>query len=135
MEIYSFYLYQLVDFIPFNEFIEYINCNDCKKILIDKIIEYNDGICECEEFSCFICSALIRRFLMKYLYKIKCNKCRYSNNELIHYKYPVILLSQERCILQLTNSISYLHENDIVFQVKPLINTLYQHFNWKLQRH
>lgn len=84
--------------------------------------------------SCFICSALIRRFPMKYLYKIKCNQCRYSNNHLIQYPYPIILFSQERCLLQLTNSINYLQENDIVFQVKPSVNQLYQRFNWKIQR-
>ena len=83
MEIYSFYLHHLVDFIPFNQFIKYIHCQNCKKILIDKIIEYNEEVCECEQYSCFICSALIKRFLMKYLYKIKCNQCRYSNNSLI----------------------------------------------------
>ena len=134
MEIYSFYLHHLVDFIPFNQFINYIHCQNCKKILIDKIIEYNEEVCECEQYSCFICSALIKRFLMKYLYKIKCNQCRYSNNSLIQYPYPIILFSQERCLLQLTNTIDYLQENDIVFLVNPLVNQLYQRFNWKLQR-
>ena len=134
MEIYSFYLHQLVDFIQFNQFMKYIHCQECKKRLIDKIIEYNDEICECDDFSCFICSALIKRFLMKYLYKIKCNQCRYSNNNLIYYQYPIILFSQERCLLKITNTIDYLQESDIVFQVKPLVNQLYQRFNWKLQR-
>ena len=134
MEIYSLYLRQLVDFIPFNQFIKYIHCKACKKILIDKIIEYNEEVCDCDEFSCFICSALIKRFLTKYLYKIKCNQCRYSNNHLIYYQYPIILFSQERCLLQITNTIDYIQETDIILQVKPLVNKLYQRFNWKLQR-
>ena len=134
MRIYSFFLHQLVDFIPFNQFIDYIQCDECKKILIDKIIEYNDEVCDCSQYSCFVCLALIRRFLMKHLYKIKCNKCRYSNNHLIQYKYPIILFSQERCLLKKTNTIDYLQENDLVLQVKPDINTLYHRFNWKLQR-
>ena len=133
-DIFSINLIQLTNIVNIDKLINFINCDDCKDNLISNIDKFNNGTCSCINYSCFLCMAVTKKILIKYLYKVKCDKCRFKKKILMTYDNSLIQISPENTNIRISREIHILRDRDLILEINPQINKLFCNFSWEFER-